>query len=177
MAGIGGAPTPPNPAIRPRPQPSPCASLWHTIAFSISSLQAAHRWATLHSGRALPLRAPPLLRGLPRVAVRVQGLFSIAGAPQASPPLSRALRPQISATLGNPLRGSPALRRQGPALRFATHRRPSRPNPHPLPQPPRTPRGGNPTQAAGIPALRPFPFYDGAPWATGWNACPLLKGG
>jgi hypothetical protein len=66
------------------------------------------------------------------------------------------------------------------AKRFLTRSlrslRPSHPSPHPLPLPPLTPRGGNPTQAAGIQARSPFPFNDGAPWATGFHACPLLKG-
>lgn len=54
--------------------------------------------------------------------MQVQGLFSLAGASLASPPLVRALRLQISAILGRALRGSPALRWQCPALRSATRR-------------------------------------------------------
>lgn len=54
--------------------------------------------------------------------MQVQGLFSLAGAPLASPPLVRALRLQISAIHCRALRGSPALRWQCPALRSATRR-------------------------------------------------------
>lgn len=54
--------------------------------------------------------------------MQVQGHFSLAGASLASPPLVRALRLQISAIHCRALRGSPALRWQGPALRSATRR-------------------------------------------------------
>lgn len=54
--------------------------------------------------------------------MQVQGLFSLAGASLASPPLVRALRLQISAIHCRALRGSPALRWQCPALRSATRR-------------------------------------------------------
>lgn len=91
---------------------------------------------------ALPLRAPPLLRAWLWIAVQVQGHFSLAGVSLASPPLVRALRLQISAIHCRALRGSPALRRQCPALRFAAHSSPSHPNPHPLPlSPSHSPRG------------------------------------
>ena len=54
--------------------------------------------------------------------MQVQGLFSLAGASLASPPLVRALRLQISAIHCRALRGSPTLRWQCPALRSATRR-------------------------------------------------------
>ena len=74
--------------------------------------------------------------------MQVQGLFSLAGASLASPPLVRALRLQISAIHCRALRDSPTLRWQCPALRFAAHRSPSHPNPHPLPlSPSHSPRG------------------------------------
>lgn len=109
---IGGGPLNSRPPLR-----SPFFIGYRTVLAVMATAQKA----TLHYGRALPLRAPTRPMWVQLVAVRVQGLIPMAGATLASPPPLGALRPQISATCLHPhgaLR-HPTQAEPCPTLRYA----------------------------------------------------------